>query len=73
MERSARGWWIVFGALCGAAVGAAAGGSLFLFVEVTGENWPQGLSAFVTGAIVGGFAGLVVGGLLGAWKARVQS
>jgi len=55
-----------FGALCGAAVGVAAGGSLFLFVEVAGEDWPSGLAAFVTGAIVGGFAGLVVGGLLGA-------
>jgi len=55
-----------FGALCGAAVGAAAGGSLFLLAEVAGEDWPHGLAAFVTGAIVGGLAGLAVGGLLGA-------
>jgi uncharacterized protein YcfJ len=36
-------------------------GSLFLFAEVIGDDWPQGLSAFVTGAILGA----VVGGILG--------
>lgn len=72
MERSDRGWWIVFGALYGAALGAVAGGSVFLYVEVTGEDWPQGLPAFVTGAIMGGFAGLVVGGLLGWSRGRFR-
>ena len=55
----------LLGAVCGSILGAAAMGSLFLAVEVAGDDWPHGLSAFVTGgsigAVVGGFLGGVIG------------
>ena len=46
-------------------LGAAATGSLFLFVAVMGDDWPQGLSAFVTGAILGAVMGGILGGVIG--------
>jgi hypothetical protein len=39
----------LLGAVCLAILGAAAVGSLFLAVVVAGDDWPDGLSAFVTG------------------------
>lgn len=55
----------IFGSISGAVLGATAMGSLFLFVEVMGDDWPQGLSAFVTGAILGAVLGGVLGGVIG--------
>jgi hypothetical protein len=55
----------LLGAVCGTILGAAAMGSLFLFVEVMGDDWPQGLSAFVTGAILGAVVGGNLGGVIG--------
>jgi hypothetical protein len=54
-----------FGAVCGSILGAAAMGSLFLAVEVAGDDWPNGLSAFVTGGIVGAVVGGFLGGVIG--------
>ena len=55
----------ILGSICGAVLGATAVGSLFLFLEVIGEDWPQGLSAFVTGAILGAVVGGILGGVIG--------
>ena len=54
-----------FGAVCGAILGAAVMGSLFLAVEVTGDDWPHGLAAFVTGGIIGASVGGLLGGFIG--------
>ena len=55
----------LLGAVCGAVLGAAAMGSVFLAVEVTGDDWPHGLAAFVTGGIIGAVVGGFLGGVLG--------
>lgn len=55
----------ILGSISGAVLGATAMGSLFLFVEVMGDDWPQGLSAFVTGAILGAVLGGFLGGVIG--------
>jgi hypothetical protein len=55
----------ILGSISGAVLGAATMGSLFLFVEVMGEDWPQGLSAFATGAILGAALGGILGGVIG--------
>ena len=55
----------ILGSISGAVLGATAMGSLFLFVEVMGDDWPQGLSAFVTGAILGTVVGGILGGVIG--------
>jgi hypothetical protein len=55
----------ILGSISGAVLGATAMGSLFLFVEVMGDDWPQGLSAFVTGAILGAALGGILGGVIG--------
>jgi hypothetical protein len=64
MARSAR---IVVGAVLGAALLAAIGGSAFLFLGGSGGGLArfQGKN-FVIGAIVGGVVGLVLGWLVGA-------
>jgi large exoprotein involved in heme utilization and adhesion len=64
MDRTAR---VVFGALTLAALVAAVGGFAFLFLGGPSEGLArfQGRN-FVIGAIVGGVAGLIAGGLLGA-------
>ena len=65
----------VLGAVCGAILGAAAMGSLFLAVEVAGDDWPHGLSAFVTGGIFGAVVGGFLGGVIGFVQAnpRIES
>jgi hypothetical protein len=55
----------LLGAVFGTVLGAAAMGSLFLAVEVTGDDWPHGLSAFVTGGIFGAVVGGFLGGVIG--------
>jgi hypothetical protein len=55
----------ILGSISGAVLGASAMGSLFLFVTVMGDDWPQGLSAFVTGAILGAVLGGILGGVIG--------
>lgn len=55
----------LLGTVCGTFLGAAAMGSLFLAAEVAGDDWPQGLSAFLTGAILGAVVGGILGGALG--------
>ena len=69
--RSSRGVMIVFGSLAGAALGAASAGSLALWIEVSGSDWPSGMAAFVTGAIMGAVVGGAAGGVLAS--ARVTS
>ena len=53
------------GAACGSILGAAAMGTLFLAIEVAGDDWPHGLSAFVTGGILGAVVGGSLGGVIG--------
>jgi hypothetical protein len=60
----------LLGAISGFLFGAFALGSLFLAIEVTGSDWPQGLSAFLTGAIPGGALGGVFGGMAGFSRAQ---
>lgn len=55
----------ILGSIFGTVLGAAAMGSLFLFVEVMGDDWPHGLSAFVTGAILGAVLGGILEGVIG--------
>jgi hypothetical protein len=55
----------ILGSISVAVLGATVMGSLFLFVEVMGDDWPQGLSAFVTGAILGAVLGGFLGGVIG--------
>lgn len=57
---------MVVGAVCGTILGAAAMGSLFLAVEVAGDDWPHGLSAFLTGAVLGAVVGGFLGGVIGS-------
>ena len=54
------------GAACGSILGAVAMGMLFLAIEVAGDDWPHGLSAFVTGGIIGAVAGGLLGGVIGS-------
>lgn len=67
MPRSLR---ISFGALTGLAIGAAIGGSAWLYVIVTSQDFPHGMAAFVKGAIVGGLVGAALGGALMSVEAR---
>ncbi|HEX6581748.1 MAG TPA: hypothetical protein VF195_12870 [Actinomycetota bacterium] len=55
----------LLGAACGAILGAVATGSVFLAVEVAGDDWPHGLAAFVTGGIIGAVVGGFLGGAIG--------
>jgi hypothetical protein len=58
---------MVFGAVLGALLLAAIGGTAFLFLGGPSEGFArfQGKN-FVIGAVVGGVVGLVLGGMLGA-------
>jgi hypothetical protein len=56
------------GTVCGSILGAAAMGSLFLAIEVASIDWPHGLSAFVTGGIIGAVAGGLLGGVIASMK-----
>jgi hypothetical protein len=64
--RSTPGVQILFASLSGGVLGAAAAGSLFLAAVVAGDGWPDGLQAFLTGAVVGGVIGAFLGGMLGS-------
>jgi hypothetical protein len=55
----------LLGSVGGAVVGATALGSVFLAVEVTGPDWPNGLAAFLAGSAVGASIGGIFGGVLG--------
>jgi len=55
----------LLGAVCGSTLGAAAIGSLFLAVVVAGDDWPDGLSVFLTGATIGALMGGLLGGVVG--------
>jgi hypothetical protein len=70
VPRAAR---IVFGAVVGAGVFAAVGGTAFLFLGGPGHGLArfEGKN-FVIGAIVGEFVGLVLGGLIGARTVRSE-
>ncbi len=71
MTRSARPSRIVFGAVIGALLLAAIGGTAFLFLGGPSEGFArfQGKN-FVIGAVVGGVVGLILGGMVGARGAR---
>jgi hypothetical protein len=62
-----------FGSVSGAVIGAVAGGSFALAVEVSGRDWPSGLAAFVTGAMMGGAIGLVIGWVTAKGSDRTPS
>lgn len=55
----------LLGVVSGAVLGAAATGSLTLVVVVAGDGWPNGLSVFLTGALIGAVLGGFLGGVLG--------
>ena len=67
----ARGARTAFGALLGAALLAAVGGSAFLFLGGAGDGLArfEGKN-FVIEAIVGGLAGLLIGAVIGARTTR---
>ena len=55
----------LFATISGAVLGAVVLGSLFLWIEVTGPDWPHGLAAFVLGALFGTVLGGAIGGTVG--------
>lgn len=62
---------IALGAIGGAVLLAPVGGFGFLFLELgSSEGAFHGLRNFTLGAIVGGIAGIVLGGLLGSQPSR---
>ena len=71
MTRSGRSSRIVFGAVIGALLIAAIGGTAFLFLGGPSEGFArfQGKN-FAIGAVVGGVVGLFLGGWVGARTAR---
>ena len=64
---------VLFGSLAGAVVGAAAAGSLALWIEVSDTEWPSGMAAFITGAIVGAIVGGLAGGVLASTRANLPA
>jgi MFS family permease len=70
VPRMSRETRTAFAALCGGGVAATVGGLAMLFLGGSEARESHGGRQFVIGAIVGGAAGLALGGLLAARSAR---
>jgi hypothetical protein len=73
VPRMSGGTRTAFAALCGGGVAATVGGLAVLFLGSSEARESHGGRQFVIGAIVGGVAGLALGGLLAARSASGPS